>query len=133
MEADLQEQLSLHLHFTKLKCCQKRQVLKVISHVALALTISEIIKFKIKVIMCYFRNGIFVGKYSNLLKLFCVFCVSSHCFRDINIKNFSSSKSRSRSWIQFSQLNHSMKNVKIYKCLHNIFVVALTSSEIYKF
>ena len=41
VEANLQEELSVHLHFTKLKCCKKRQVLKVISHLALALTVSK--------------------------------------------------------------------------------------------
>ena len=44
VEANLQEKLSVHLHFTKLKYCGKRQVLKVIPHVALVLTVSEILK-----------------------------------------------------------------------------------------
>ena len=32
--------------------------------------------------------------------------------------------------VQFSQLHHSMANVKIYKCLPLIFALALTVSEI---
>ena len=35
--------------------------------------------------------------------------------------------------VQFSQLHVSMANVKIYKCLPQIFALTLTVSEIYKF
>ena len=41
VEANLKEEFRVRLHFTKLKCCIKRPVLKVNSHVALALTLSE--------------------------------------------------------------------------------------------
>ena len=43
VEAKLQEQLTDHLHFRKLKYCKKRQVLKSFHMLALALTISEIL------------------------------------------------------------------------------------------
>ena len=46
VEANLQKELSVHLHFRKLKCCLKCQALKVISHVALALTVSRMLKLK---------------------------------------------------------------------------------------
>ena len=36
VESNLQEELSVQLHFRKLKYCKKNQVLKVISHAALA-------------------------------------------------------------------------------------------------
>ena len=35
--------------------------------------------------------------------------------------------------VQLPQIHHSMSNVKIYKCLPHIFVLALTLSDIYKF
>ena len=44
VEANLQEELSFHLHFGK--CCYKRKILKVISHLALSLTVSEILEFQ---------------------------------------------------------------------------------------
>ena len=43
---NLQEELSVHVHFTKLRYCQKRQVFEVILHVELTLTVSEILKFQ---------------------------------------------------------------------------------------
>ena len=52
LEANQQEKLCVHLHFTKLEFCYKRQILKVISHVTLALTVSEILKFQI----CYLEE-----------------------------------------------------------------------------
>ena len=42
LEENLQEELSVHLHFRKLKFGQKRQMLKAISHVAPALAVSKI-------------------------------------------------------------------------------------------
>ena len=47
VRANMQEKLSVHLHFKRLKCCKKSQILKIISHAALALTVSEILKFQI--------------------------------------------------------------------------------------
>ena len=47
VKANLQEELSVRLHFRKLTCSYKRQVLKVISHAALALIVSETLTFQI--------------------------------------------------------------------------------------
>ena len=47
VEANLQHKLSVHLHFTKLKCCYNCQVLNAISQVVLALTVSKILQFQI--------------------------------------------------------------------------------------
>ena len=47
LKENLQKELSVYLHFRKLKCFEKHQVLKVISHVVLSLTVSEILKFQI--------------------------------------------------------------------------------------
>ena len=49
VEASLPEELRVHFHYRKLNCacCLKRNVLKLISHVPLALTVSEILKFQI--------------------------------------------------------------------------------------
>ena len=44
--ANLQEELSVNLHFRKLKCCKTVRKLKVISHVAQSLTVSEILQFQ---------------------------------------------------------------------------------------
>ena len=46
----------------------------------------------------------FVGKYENYKSCPMHFCASSHHFRDINISNFLSSESRSRSWSTISTL-----------------------------
>ena len=46
MEANLQEERNAYLHFREVKCSLNREVLKVISHVALALTVSKILKFQ---------------------------------------------------------------------------------------
>ena len=55
-------------------------------------------------------------------------CASSYCFRDTIIKN--TNKFRSQHRVQFTQLRHSMANVKIYKCSPYNFVLALTVSDI---
>ena len=47
VEANLLEKLSDYLHIRKTKILLHLIVLKVISHVALALTVSEILKFQI--------------------------------------------------------------------------------------
>ena len=47
VQANLQQEHSVHVYFRKLKCCLIRQVVKVNSYVATALTISEILKFQI--------------------------------------------------------------------------------------
>ena len=43
----LQQELNVHLHFRKRKCCYQCHVLKVIWNVALAVTVPEILKFQI--------------------------------------------------------------------------------------
>ena len=47
VEANLQEQLGNHLHFRKLECCYNDRYLKSDHMFALALTVSEILKFHI--------------------------------------------------------------------------------------
>ena len=42
VEANLQDELCVHLHFRKLNYCLKCHVYKVISHVVLTLTVSKI-------------------------------------------------------------------------------------------
>ena len=42
VEANLQEELSVHLRLRKLKMLLKRQVVKIILHVELTITVSEI-------------------------------------------------------------------------------------------
>ena len=94
MEANLQERLSVLLHIRKLKCCYKRQVLTVISHVALALIVSKILKFQ----FFYLENVgqgdqvkllvmvSFHSKYQIFKSCSAQFYSSSHRFRDINFK-----------------------------------------------
>ena len=47
VEANLMKELSVHLHYRKIKMLLKREIFKVISHVALAHAFSEILKFQI--------------------------------------------------------------------------------------
>ena len=63
------------------------------------------------------------------------FCASFHIFRDINILNFDLQKVVQDHEYFFSQLQHSMVNIKIYKCPAHIFALAHTVSvsEIYFF
>ena len=70
---------------------------------------------------------------SNLQKSPTYFCTSSYCFRDIIFLILDLEKVGNGHGVQFSQLHHSMTNVKIYKCLQHIFALALTISEIYIF
>ena len=104
----------------------KRQVLKVISHVALALTVSKILKFQIvylkkqvKVIRCNFRIGIIRWQIFKSLKVVpCIFALA------LTASDRQTVGQGHR--VQFLQLYHSMANAKIYKCL----IFALTVPEV---
>ena len=79
--------LSVRLHYRQSKGYEKRDVLKVISHVVLALTVSEILQFQIS----YLEK---VGKGQSLANIPIFkrrsvhFCARSHRFSDINILRF---------------------------------------------
>ena len=60
------------------------------------------------------------------------FSAGSYRFRDIKILHFYTKKVGQDHEVPFSQLHHSMANVKIYKCLSHIFAFALTVYAIKK-
>ena len=62
----------------------------------------------------------FDGKCQNLQMSPTHNCTSSYRFRDIEILKFLPPKVGQGHGVQFSQLQHSMANVKIYKCQPNI-------------
>ena len=60
------------------------------------------------------------------------FCATSHFFfKYINIYNAQLQDVGQGHRVQFSQLDHSMANVQIYKCLPHMFALSLTISDIY--
>ena len=97
VEANRHEMLSVHLHFRQLKFAhKKRQVLKVTSHVALALPVLEKLKFQIfyleKVGKRYLVSLLqWYNSFPNI-RIFksrsMHFCDNIHRFRDINILRF---------------------------------------------
>ena len=58
------------------------------------------------------------------------FCATSYHFKYIKIKNIWLQKVGQGHRAQFSQLHHSMANIKIYKYLPQILALALTVSQI---
>ena len=138
VEENLHENLIVRLYFRKLK----RQVVKVISHVVSALTVSEILKFqffftlknRFNVIKCSIRNGIIRWQISKSLKVvLCIFFAGSHHFGDINILKNLPSKSRSRSQSTiFVIISFDGKYQYIQKTPTN-FCATFTVSEITKF
>ena len=77
-----------------------------------------------------FAITLFDGKCQNLRMLSENICASSYRFRDITFFNLLPPKGISRSRSAFSQLHHSMANVKIYKSFAHIFAQCLTVSKI---
>ena len=78
----------------------------------------------------------FDGKYQNLQMSPTNFCASYYHFRYIYIYKFFIFDLQvvgQGHRVQFMQLQNSMANVKIYKYLSHIFVLALTIEEKYKF
>ena len=75
----------------------------------------------------------FDGKCQNLQMSPKYFWFSSYYFRDITISNFYLKKVDHGHRVQFSQLDHSKINVKIYKSLSHIFALAVTVTDIYIF
>ena len=81
VKANLQEQLNDHLHFRKLKCCQKVRHLESFHIFALALTMRKIFKFhtvtfkkRVKVIRCKSRYGIIRWQKSKSVRVvLCIF------------------------------------------------------------
>ena len=69
----------------------------------------------------------FDAKYKNLQMSPTNLCTSYFHFRDITILKFLPQKVGQGHGVQFSQLHHSMANVKIYKCLPQIFALALSN------
>ena len=73
VEANLQEELSVHLPLQKAKMLLEHQVIKVISHVSLDLTVSDFklftLKKQVKIIKCKVRNGIICWQISKSLKV----------------------------------------------------------------
>ena len=94
VETDLQEELSVHLHFRKLMLLKTSGT----HGVQFALTP-------------------FNGKCQNLEMSPSLFCASLYHFRDIKISNCFPSKVGQDHEIQFLQFHHSMANATIYKRL----------------
>ena len=72
----------------------------------------------------------FDGKCQNLQMSPTQFCASFYRFSDIKIANFYLQKAGQDHRVPFSQLHHSTANDNIYRCIPQIFALALTSSKI---
>ena len=76
----------------------------------------------------------FDGEYQNLQKTPTIFCALALTVSDTKIKNVDLQKTGYAHEEQFSQLHHSMANVKIYSCFpHIVFALALPVNVILTF
>ena len=149
VKANLQEELSLHLHFIKLKVLLKtpdthgvkfQRLQPLMANVKIQRFLYQILPFQIYFVFfcskCRSRSWseIFAitpidCKCHNLQMTPTHFCASSYLFRDIKISNLLPSKSKSRSQSAIFAITPFHGKFKIYKCLSHNFTLALTSQR----
>ena len=88
VQANLQDELGVHIHFRKRKCYKKRRIFTIISHVAQALTVFKVLQFPIFLRWKSRSRSLGVSFAMANIKIYksryVQFCASSQRFRDIN-------------------------------------------------